>query len=163
MMEHRTYHTHDKTAWPRGPWDDEPDKEQFEDPTTGFPCIVKRNHFGALCGYVGVAAGHPWYEKGYDDVNASVHGGLTYDGFCQDEIDEAHGICHVPGPGEPDKVWWLGFDCGHWQDIAPAMLQYEGYPADCPEYPSSYKSLGYVKAECASLARQALAALALVP
>ena len=146
-METRVYHTMDrqKLAWPPGPWQDEPDKEQFEDPTTGFPCLINRNHMGSLCGYIGVDDGHPWYQADYDDVDAEVHGGLTYSAFCQDELDEAHAICHVPGPGEPDKLWWLGFDCAHWQDITPHMLQYPGYPfGDSDMFPSSYKSFEYM-------------------
>jgi hypothetical protein len=154
-METRTYHTMSKLGWPRGPWDDEPDKEQYEDLTTGLPCLVKRNHMGVLCGYVGVAEGHPWYLKHYSDVMASVHGGLTYSAFCTSDIIESEGICHVPGPGEPDKVWWLGFDCAHYMDIKPNMIKYPGYA----DGTATYKSVSFVKKECASLARQALAAL----
>jgi hypothetical protein len=166
MMETRAYHTTFKEDWPRGPWDDEPDKEQFEDPTTGFPCIVKRGPMGALCGYVGVAEGHPWFQADYDEVEASAHGGLTYSGFCQEGL-ESHSICHVPGPGEPERVWWLGFDCGHYEDISPRMPVILGYSPldsdDFPEFKATYKPLGYVKQECASLARQALAAMSDIP
>jgi hypothetical protein len=160
-MENRTYHTmdKDKSAWKPGPWQDEPDKEQFSDPETGFPCLVKRNSFGALCGYVGVAAGHPWYEKDYDDVDADVHGGLTYSNFCQDDIIESHSICHVPDEGEPEKVWWLGFDCGHYDDVSPQMESLHYFtPRSDDLFPRVYKTFGYVKAECALLARQAMAA-----
>jgi hypothetical protein len=162
-METRTYHTTDKTDWPRGPWDDEPDKEQFEDPTTGFPCLVNRGPLGSLCGYVGIAEGHPWFEKDYDDVDAEAHGGLTYSGFCQEGI-ESHTICHVPGPGEPEKVWWVGFDCGHYMDVSPRMLAHPGYSSSIyldssPGFTVTYKPFGYVKQECAQLAHQALAAM----
>jgi hypothetical protein len=157
-MEHKTWTTMagEKAAWGPGPWQDEPDKEQFADETTGLPCLIKRNHFGNLCGYVGVSEGHPWFGKNYGDADASVHGGLTYSGFCQ-EGDEAHTICHVPGPGEPDRVWWLGFDCGHAWDVSPGMdyhlRQSSGISyADLGE---TYKTVAYVKAECAGLARQA--------
>ena len=155
-MEHKTWTTMDKTSWGPGPWQDEPDKEQYADEATGLPCLVKRGPFGALCGYVGVSEGHPWFGKGYDDVPAEAHGGLTFADFCQ-EGDEAKTICHVPGPGEPDRVWWLGFDCGHAWDISPAMDAREAgrgwAPIHMPD--SSYKTVAYVKAECARLAAQA--------
>ena len=155
-MEHRTWTTEDKAAWGPGPWQDEPDKEQFPDAVTGLPCLVKRDPFGSLCGYVGVSEDHPWFGKGYGDVDADVHGGLTFADICQ-EGDEAHAICHIPGPGEPDRVWWLGFDCGHAWDISPAMEARDGERGRAPiRMPhSSYKTVAYVKAECARLAAQA--------
>jgi hypothetical protein len=161
-MEHKTWTTTDKSTWGDGPWQQEPDKEQFTDEVTGLPCLIKRNHFGALCGYVGVAEGHPWFGKGYDDVGADVHGGLTYDGFCQEGDDEAHTICHVPGPGEPDRVWWLGFDAGHAWDISPGMVAHlkgsGGGGVGNGEFGETYRTIAYMKAECASLAEQAQAA-----
>jgi hypothetical protein len=51
------------------------------------------------CGYVGVEKGHPLYKKNYGQINASVHGGLTFSGW----LDES-------------KTWWFGFDCGHYGD-----------------------------------------------
>lgn len=49
-----------------GEWDDEPDRMQWPDETTDLPCLAVRNPMGALCGYVGLSAGHPWYGKSYD-------------------------------------------------------------------------------------------------
>ena len=34
-MEHKTWATVDKSAWGDGPWQDEPDKEQWPDEATG--------------------------------------------------------------------------------------------------------------------------------
>ena len=68
-MEHKTWITMDKSGWGPGPWWDEPDKEQWADPKTGLPCLIKRNHFGSLCGYVGVREGHPWHGKNYDGIS----------------------------------------------------------------------------------------------
>lgn len=148
-MEHKTWTTMDKAGWGDGPWQAEPDKEQWQDAATGLACLVKRNCLGALCGYVGVPEGHPWHGKGYDDVDPEVHGGLTYAGACQDGPDGST-ICHVPGPGEPEHLWWLGFDCNHGFDVAPAVA------ARGPHMPhETYRDLAYVKAECAALAAQA--------
>lgn len=146
-METREYKTADKSDWGDGAWQQEPDKVQWQDPATGLPCLIVRNYFGAWCGYVGIAASHPWHAKQYSDVvgacneecNAEdnyhgghhissmirVHGGLTFSAFCADATDEARGICHAPGAGEPDHVWWFGFDCGHFQDLSPVMAARE--------------------------------------
>jgi hypothetical protein len=158
-MEHKTWTTMDKASWGPGPWQDEPDKEQWQDEATGYACLLKRGKLtGALWGYVGVPEGHPWH--GADWPDADVHGGVTYGGFCQEGPEEAT-ICHVPGPGEPELLYWIGFDCAHAWDIAPAM---EAWLADAgapwPRPPAelggaTYRAAAYVKAECASLARQA--------
>jgi hypothetical protein len=156
-MENKTWATTDKSAWGDGPWQAEPDKEQWTDPDTGLPCLLKRNMFGSLCGYVGVGEGHPWFGKDRDEIDADAHGGLNYASFCEDG-DEAHTICHVPAPGEPDRVYWLGFDCGHAWDFQPRL------PSMSPHLPSGlfdnqvYRDADYVKAECARLAAQAKAA-----
>lgn len=149
----------DKTSWGPGPWSDEPDKEQFADEATGYACLVKRNTMGALCGYVGVPEGHPWHGKDYDEIEPDVHGGLTYADSCQ-EGPEDMTICHVPAPSEPEPLWWLGFDCHHFRDIGPAMqarMREAGYGIDMPG--CTYKTIAYVKAECAGLAAQAAASV----
>lgn len=146
----------DKASWGPGPWQDEPDKEQWQDEATGYACLIKRSQMGALCGYVGVPEGHPWHGKDYDDVQTAgggwpdPHGGLTYAASCQ-EGPEGQTVCHVPAPGEPEPLWWLGFDCAHAWDISPALEAMRSMRI--PD--SSYKTIAYVKAECARLAEQA--------
>ena len=99
-----------------GFWDMEPDFLEFR--ASGFPCILVRSGLGAWCGYVGVPPGHPWHSKGYDDVEANVHGGLTYAEPCTGVV------CREPQPGESDNVWWLGFDCAHSGDIVPGLTMF---------------------------------------
>lgn len=132
----------DRTGWPPGPWDQEPDRVDFIH--VGFSCFVQRNSFGAWCGYVGVPEGHPAYERDYDSVVADVHGGLTYGDRCQGHL------CHTPEPGMPADVWWLGFDTGHSWDVVPGMLRYG--PAFTEH--GSYKDLAYVSRETERLAEQ---------
>ena len=149
-MENKQWTTVDKTGWGMGPWQDEPDKVQWRDESTGYPCLIVRAPSGALCGYVGVGYEHPAFGKHYDGVDVSVHGGLTYSGECQEHEDEGAGICHVhPGAG---RVWWLGFDCAHYGDMTPqydsqllGALRHEG---------STYKDQHYVAREVAELAEQ---------
>lgn len=64
-------------------------------------CIIKRNRLGALCGYVKLEEWNKFYKGGqwYDqDVEVSVHGGITY---WKDGI--------------------IGFDCSHTGDLRPKM------------------------------------------
>ena len=146
-MERIEYRTVDKSKWPRGEWDNEPDKIQWQDEATGLPCLIVRGPVGALCGYVGLPPGHRYFGVDYDNAEADVHGGLTFAGGCQ-HTSEDKGVCHKPAVGEPDNVWWLGFDCAHCGDLTPKMssrfdLDDEGY-----------RNVDYVAQECARLAAQ---------
>lgn len=77
------------------------------------------------------------------DIVIDVHGGLTYANQCSGRI------CHVPKPGEPDNVWWFGFDCSHAGDISPAYdRSWRGESDD------AYRTLDYVRAETNRLAEQ---------
>lgn len=141
-MERIEYRTINKSTWERGEWDHEPDKIQFPDEVTGLPCLIVRGPVGALCGYVGVTSEHPLFGQSYDDVNVSVHGGLTFAGACQPDAED-HGICHRPSAGESDHVWWFGFDCAHGYDLCPSMGRIcEG---------DTYKNISYVEGEIAGL------------
>lgn len=154
-----------------GPWENEPDKAQWIDEATDLDCLIVRNHMGALCGYVGVLPGHPWHGKDYDAVepHPSVHGGLTFASFCQEGAEDGPGICHVPAPGRPPNVWWLGFDTAHFQDLVPGLEEAIGMTfktlTDLEAYMSTekgspwgkrYRTFEYVQNECRDLAKQIL-------
>lgn len=162
-VETRTWHnpTLDRTDWAAGPWDTEPDKIQYQDEATGYPCLIVRNRYGALCGYTGIPDTHPWHGHDYTDLPAQieVHGGLTFAGPCHDHPDEGRGICHIAAPGEPDNVWWYGYDCAHHLDIAPGMdatLRTIGAAPETRPMRSgeAYRDVTYVKAQNALLAAQ---------
>lgn len=160
-METKTYTTIDRAAlgWPAGAWDGEPDKVQWPDAATGLPCLAVRNRtMGHWCGYVGLPPEHQLYGKGYEVPDVEVHGGLTFANKCSPVADEAKGICHTPSPGEPDHVWWFGFDCAHAWDYSPQQVKDAkelGYPFTIND-DQDYRTLDYVQQECASLARQLL-------
>lgn len=162
-----TYTTRDKTEWGNGPWQNEPDKVSWTDEETGLPCLVVRNHGGALCGYVGVDPNHPWHGVDYSehigepcdnewcyehtpDGTVKVHGGLTYSAGCQHNASEDTGVCHIPQPGESDDVWWFGFDTAHDFDLCPAYKVHR----DIPVRGEVYRDLPYVQSEVRRLARQ---------
>jgi len=74
---------------------------------SGLPAVIIRVEFAAKhrCGYVGLPEGHPLFNANYEEVDAEVHGGLTYGDKC----------ATYPMPTTaPTK--WFGFDCGHHMD-----------------------------------------------
>jgi hypothetical protein len=136
---------YNKAEWGDGPWQNEPDRVEFEH--EGFPCLILRTQLGHLCGYVAVSPNHPDYNKDYNDVNVKVHGGLTYAGMCSGHI------CHVPKEGEPDNVYWLGFDHAHCGDYSPFSYKYGG-PSRFKDWEESYKDINYVTKGVKHLAEQ---------
>jgi hypothetical protein len=153
-MEAREYRTQDKSDWGHGPWQEEPDKMQFVDQATGLPCLIVRNHSGALCGYVGVPENHKAFELHYDAElvrGINVHGGLTFSDHCTKGGAEETHICHVPAPGEPDNVWWFGFDCAHSGDCLPA---YHHGSVGLFGDRIKYRTINYVKRHISKLALQ---------
>ncbi|MDX6480317.1 MAG: hypothetical protein QOG85_827 [Gaiellaceae bacterium] len=137
----------DRTGWDSGPWDGEPDKLVWKT-EAGLPGMIARNRLGALCGYVAVTREHPLY--GADRPDVEVHGGLTYANACSGNI------CHVPEPGEPDDVWWFGFDCNHGGDYAPSTAAWgKRIGAALRRLDrETYRDIGYVRAEVELLAVQ---------
>lgn len=140
-----TWTSIDKSAWRKGEWQSEPDKVQYKDPNTSYPCLIMRNELGALCGYVGVTEEHPLFAIGpnrvlddnsYPEDRLVVHGGVTFASFCQEDN------------AEHDRVFWYGFDCCHWDDLVPTFSIAASAPSD------TYKNVAYVKEQVASLALQ---------
>lgn len=152
----REYTTVDKSTWGDGPWQTEPDKIQWIDEATGLDCLMHRGPMGAWCGYVGVTEGHPAFGVGYGSVDElDVHGGLTYADFCRETSDESKGICHVPEPGRPARVWWLGFDCAHYDDRQPRMEALDSMRGYTALFSGTvYRDRAYVENEVRSLAQQ---------
>lgn len=148
----------DKSEWERGPWDEEPDKKQWIDPLTGLPCLIVRGPSGALCGYVGVSEGHPYFEKGYDDVpydSVSVHGGLTFCDHCHPNPEEpGRYVCHVVEDGDDDNVWWFGFDCAHAWDLRPGDAVSNRKYGWVGDHNDVYRDFDYVTGEVTRLAHQ---------
>jgi hypothetical protein len=91
-----------RDKWASGPWDDEPDRADFVH--AGFVCLVLRaaNYSGHLNGYVGLPAGHPWHGKDYGDIEAEVHGGLTFASHVERGASSFH--FHLP-PARADEEY----------------------------------------------------------
>jgi len=148
----------DKSKWADGPWKTEPDRLEWKH--LGFPCLIVRvRTHGALCGYVAVPPGHLWHGQDMDDIQARVHGGLTYADSCSGNV------CHVPAPGEPDDVHWVGFDNAHGGDFCPgdklnhcksvAFPSPFSYDDGSFSDRGTYRDINYVKEQVESLAQQA--------
>lgn len=168
----------DKSGWGPGPWQDEPDRIEWEH--AGRPCLMVRNTqvSGAWCGYAAVDPGHPWHGLNYSRIEIErdeqgglvvreadrpspesiidVHGGLTYSGACRGSV------CHVAKAGQPEDVWWFGFDCAHGFDLSPLMevalnraRRELGMPSllENPRH-EVYRDVAYVQAQVNSLAEQ---------
>lgn len=148
-----------RAKWGAGPWTNEPDRVEWTT-RAGLPAIALRQpRSGHWCGYVGVAPGHRWhgvdlqsYPEGVEVPDA--HGGITYNEHC------VGAVCHVPQPGEPDDLWWIGFDCAHAGDrtpgsgtnIARIFLDDE---ADA-RFGGVYRTIDFVQKQCERLAKQAV-------
>lgn len=133
-----------RELWGEGPWVDEPDRYEFRH--KGLPCLVTRHPvMGHLCGYVAVPPGHPWHGKSNPPVYC--HGGATYADSCLGRV------CHVPEPGEPEDVWWFGFDCGHGFDLCPLMAN-NPIGKLLGSSGNAYRDFVYVKMTVRALAEQ---------
>lgn len=103
-----------------GPWTTEPDRLEWK--IHGLTCLVARNPFMLnWCGYVGIPKEHPYHGVEYDHNDGDnpvekldVHGGVTYSNHC------SHFICHTTDE-EEDDLFWIGFDCAHFDDIVPEL------------------------------------------
>jgi hypothetical protein len=134
----------DKTRWGPGPWQEEPDEVQWTDAATGLPCVACRHDVtGTWCGYVGVSAAHPWHGREADALPTPVdaHRGLTFSGLRDN--DTAHA-----------DWWWFGFHTMYTLDYAPGLMPYRAAHRTRPPGHTVYRSLDYVRTECARLAGQ---------
>lgn len=109
----------------------------------GYQFITVHNGYGFRCGYVRVPLGHPWHGKDYNDIEADVHGGLTF--------SEADTPCNERGD---DDAYWVGFDCAHYGDaqdltLLPDTKSHFGIPG------GSVKTQAFVDNECRKLCEQA--------
>lgn len=105
----------------------------------GYQWAVLHNGMAYRCGYVALPPGHPWHGKGYDDIPAEAHGGLTYSN------------------ASDDGSWWVGFDCAHAGDAPDPTLP--GYR----ERGDTLRSQEYVEEQCRSLCEQATKAVDVPP
>lgn len=116
----------------------------------GLRAVVVIHPAGHRCGYVGVPRGNPSHGKGYEDIGADVHGGLTYSGGGKTY------------PVESEGLWWFGYDCAHLGDKRDPELMSGAYRKMHDKglftvmsfEGDTVKTLEYCVSECESLAKQ---------
>ena len=114
--------TIDRAGMPLGEWQAEPDLVIWVDEDTGLLCEIGGTDF-------------------------DCHGGVTYNGECEDEI-----ILLIRSLGFNIPKYLIGFDCAHAGDLSPySLIIYKDHQRD--SY-ATYKNIEYVKAECIKLAKQ---------
>lgn len=89
------------------------------------------------------------------DSIIDVHGGLTHSGSSNKYLFRTQ-----PAPGEPEKIWWFGFDCSHSGDLSPRMdVITKMISPELHRWHNNdvYRDMAYVKAEVQTLAEQLLA------
>lgn len=127
---------------PHYPWANEPDSWDWF--SSGFRCYIARiADLGHYCGYVEVTNGHPLSGKDEDELNALLlpsHWGITFAGKNPKIPSANHG-------------WWIGFDCGHCDDLTPMLVQYFHRPGSKEFFEKlEYRDFEYVKGVVEELA-----------
>jgi hypothetical protein len=149
-VKHRTY------GRDCGP---EPDLALWRDSSTGLVCMIKRGHYGHLCGYVGVPNGHKLFglSSEFEPVLQSlcVHGGVTFSGQITTfgAFPAMLGFTDNGLSFKDTDVWFIGFDAAHSTDLIPMS---PGLPG-LPEFLGSegtYKDFGFMREQCTQLAKQ---------
>lgn len=143
----------DKSTWPAGAWQIEPDFVYYQDYQTKLHCLIQRNNYGSLCGYVAIEKDHPYFGIDYNDyetVDIQVHGGLTFSGPI--ELPEETRIKELEGL----DLWWFGFDCSHIHDLTPAYTDLMGTAIFATAIGRSdvYRNMDFVKAEIRKMVKQ---------
>jgi len=118
----------DKSSWPRGEWNTEPDKVQWVDAASGLDCLALRNPWaGHWCGYVGVPEAHRFHGKGVGECAAVESCGERYCGHCAVAFFDVHGgITFAEGCHEPTRDQY---------DTLDALATDPSRVAEAAEYP----------------------------
>lgn len=128
------------------PWNTGP-SEYIDNEATPRIAAFRHPELRTWCGYVEVPEGHPWHGRHLDYLgHVNVHGGITFAGDIVEPMIEG------------SSGWWIGFDCAHAGDYMPSLDS--TLKSAFPDRGRSaligweYRTLEYVRAECARLAEQ---------
>lgn len=138
MSNKQTNRTIDRTGWPKGEWDNEPDEVSFQH--EGLACKILRTQMGGLCGYVGIPKSNPWFRCTDDDLESWIncHGGVTYTG-----------LQFPDGSGQGLRV--VGFDCAHAGDFLLGTYKFDRLILG-----GKYRNISYVTSQIHSIVKQVL-------
>lgn len=125
------------------PWEAREVWEVWAFKVEGVDCLAIWQRMGHWCGYVRVPQGHPWHGMDYDEpvvYGLDVHGGVTFAGRMKGH-----------------DGWWVGFDCGHFDDyVYPKRGGNTGYVLALT--PRADRGKDFIVSECVRLAGQLKAA-----
>jgi hypothetical protein len=114
-------------------WLEEPNKLEFEH--AGIKCLILRDRFLWLGGYVGLEPSHAHSGKHYRDIEVkSVHQGLNFSG-------------RGDGQRRKEGLWWIGFYGDRPGDLVPGRM-------DGLKGGEIYRDIEYVRGEVKKLAEQ---------
>jgi hypothetical protein len=123
-----------KSDWGPGPWQDEPDRDEWIDRKTGLACRARRAAAGHWCAYVGVLPSHPLYERDVREQREDV----TWAELCI--------------PGSPVEArWWFGIHARVSGIPSPGRASLEHHRPSSEET-ARYVPLADMRARCAELA-----------
>lgn len=146
-------------VWGEGPWLTEPLYEPQNFEYKGYTIWLNRGPSGAWNGYIGVPLdSHYAQDENYDELD--VHGGVTWNGpdlpFSNDDKNT--------------QSFWIGFDCGHWNDYQPIYEQFfkkecrhpspfhikiEEFKSLYPKlYDKTYKTMDFAREQCEKMVDQ---------
>lgn len=104
-------------------------------------CLILRNtHMGHLCGYVGVPEGRKFYRAHYDTISNEID--------CDIELTWSGFRLNHQFVNKYKDLWWVGFDCGHFNEWMPKMPRIEKYDSSIQLV---YRSIPWVMEECKKL------------
>lgn len=109
----------------------------------GYEAIVVVQPQGHRCGYVKVPKDHPVDGRGCDEIDISVHGGLTYEKFTNDGTIFGFACAHY-GDAPDVSLMELKYRLVHDQ-----LCSFEDIYAGCV-----IRSLDYCIEECENMAQQ---------
>lgn len=175
-----TFNLIDKSTWPVGPWNAEPDLSWWYDEGSKLPCAIFRSVVtGALFGAVGVPEGHAYHMRPIP-IDITCHWGLQASGMTVfwDGTDSLSDMAEEMNNMHKNfnNCWWFTFACNQVGDFCPAeakfwqevdlekiQKEYEGstfihkafYMREVhSKYIGNYKDINFVKAECQKIACQ---------
>lgn len=139
-----------KKNFPPGHWMAEPDLCQWEN--YGLVCLTIRDmKLGMWRGFVALTQDHIGFGKPLEELilepwglNLQVHGGVSVSGKLPSKYKDFN----------KDK-WWIGFECGHGEDLLPLVKLDSNDPIDASIMDNqSYKDIHFVRRETNRLAKQ---------
>lgn len=160
------------------PWLNEPEHDEFIH--AGLRCRLVRGPLGAWCGYVALPPGHPLHSIEYNEPSPALAQAWSERLLEKDDVERTSVITLMEGmigqlpdaglpatpeqaisvhggvtysarrKGEPEGLWWFGFDCSHCYDFVPDLHSFMEHD----DHGLVYRTIEYARDEVKRLAEQ---------